>query len=127
VDDDIDSALLVESVFAHLGCRTACSLTSVEARKKICSWKADVIILDWVLGPTDAKGVVNQCIKVIDKFGVNGVRGHKPKIITYSSLALSEIDALENPYFEHLDHWKKPISQRELLTRSLALLERIEA
>ncbi|MEZ0392129.1 MAG: response regulator [Pseudobdellovibrionaceae bacterium] len=125
IDDDVDSALMVESVFSHLGCETTCSLGCKEAREKICSLQADLIIMDWMLdGQTEASSVVRQCAETFAKFGRGLGHGSWPKakIITFSSLAASEIESLRNPYFEHLDHWQKPITQRELLHRVLVLL-----
>ncbi len=127
VDDDVDSALLVKSIFNHLGCETVCTLDSIEARKRILSMKADIIILDWVLDrATDAKSMLKLCSRSLQKFG-GGRKGHRPKIVTYSSLEASEIEALQSDFFDHLEHWKKPIGQRELLSRSLALLEKLGA
>ena len=127
VDDDADSALLIESVFAHLGCQTECTLNPAEAKKRICSQKADVIILDWVLDEcTDAKKITDHCQQIFDKFGSQRA-GRKPVIVTYSGLRESEIDLLKSPYFDHLEHWQKPISHQELLRRSLVLLGKLKA
>lgn len=126
VDDDVDSALQVKSVFSHLGCETTCSLGWLEAKKKMCSLKADIIILDWILDRhIDAGDIVRQCAQTFSKFGWDEKRRlwNRPKIITYSSLDEADIQTLENPYFQHLAHWKKPVTQRELLNSALHLLQ----
>ncbi|MGE3683914.1 MAG: response regulator [Bdellovibrionales bacterium] len=125
VDDDIDSALQVRSIFSRLGCEVTCSLSWIEAKKKMCASKIDLIILDWILDRhIDAGEVVNQCARTFSKRGRVGSRrkGLRPKVITYSSLEQSEIKWLENAHFEHLAHWHKPITQRELLVRVLEAL-----
>jgi len=123
VDDDVDSALLVDSVFSRLGCSTTCSLNSLDARHKICTHRNDIIILDWVLDRhMDGGQIVEDCKKLFDKFGDTGFMQSRPKVITYSSLDESEIGWKRNPYFDHLAHWKKPIRQREMLSRALHLL-----
>jgi CheY-like chemotaxis protein len=129
VDDDADSALLFESIFAQLGCPTICSLTSLDAKKEICSLKADVIILDWLLDSgTDARSITEQCVHALEKLGVRLDGRRKAKIITCSSFSANEIDQLiQSPYFEHLDHWQKPITHSDLLKRSLNLLDKIGA
>ncbi|MBX3021589.1 MAG: response regulator [Bdellovibrionales bacterium] len=128
VDDDVDSALQMGSVFSHLGCDITCSLGWLEAKKKMCSLKTDIIILDWKLDRhIDASDIVDQCSRTFRKFGEGSRRQWpRPKIITYSGLHESEIRRLENPYFQHLAHWRKPIGQRELLARVLQLLKQIE-
>ncbi|MGE0764734.1 MAG: response regulator [Bdellovibrionales bacterium] len=127
IDDDVDSALLVESVFAHLGCQTTCSLSSDEARRRLNSLKADFIILDWCLDhQIEASQIISQCTQTFGKFDKKIGHGprRKPKIITYSSLNEKEIEPLQSPYFQHIDHWQKPISHRELLSRVLHLLQK---
>lgn len=126
IDDDVDTALQVQSIFAHLGCETICTLDWNEARKKICSLKPDIIILDWMLdNHIDGGDIVRQCNRTFEKFaGERRTRAlHPSKIITYSSLLESEIDLPSTPYFDHLDHWQKPIQQRDLLLRALRLLK----
>jgi CheY-like chemotaxis protein len=128
IDDDVDSALAAEAVFAQLGCPTVCSLSYSDGKKEICALNADIIVLDWSLDhEMDARKVVQQCSQIFAKFYKPGELplGHKPKIITYSTLSSSEIKQLDNSFFEHIDHWQKPISQRELLTRSLSLLNQM--
>jgi CheY-like chemotaxis protein len=128
VDDDVDSALLVDMVFRHLGCQTTCSLNFHEARKKICSLKADIIILDWCLDhEVDAGRILRQCAQSISRFNPNTGTEHRsrPKIITYSSLHESEIEALDKRYFDHLDHWRKPIGHKEMLNRVLGVLKQV--
>ncbi len=122
VDDDIDAALLVQSIFTNLGCTTICSLTSAEAKKSIFSLNADIIILDWMLDHNiEASSLINQCSSTFKKFD-HGQSRWKPKIVTYSSLDVSQISVLENPFFEHLDHWQKPLKHYDLLSRILSLL-----
>jgi PleD family two-component response regulator len=125
IDDDVDSALQVRSVFTHLGCQTTCALGWVEARKKLCALKYDIVILDWVLDQhVDAGNVVKLCTKTIEKFAGTENPQHykKPRIVTYSSLLADEIHLVPSPYFEYFEHWQKPIPQRDLLGRALGLL-----
>jgi CheY-like chemotaxis protein len=127
VDDDADSASLVVSVFNHLGCHTVCTMTPNDAQKGICSLKANVIILDWILSDRmDAKAVTDKCSAIFSKYDFHMKDEEKPKIVTYSSLKASEIEWLTSPYFYHVDHWQKPISQRDLLKRALNLLWKLE-
>jgi len=128
VDDDIDSALKVETIFHHLGCQTTCALNWNEARKKMCATKPDIIILDWLLDhEVNAAQVIKHCSKTFSRFDrkTNYRTQNRPQIITYSSLTDAEIDVPESPYFDHLDHWQKPIPQRELLVRALGLLNQL--
>lgn len=128
IDDDIDSALKVESIFLHLGCQTTCALNWNEARKKLCATKPDIIILDWLLDhDMNAAQVIRLCSKTFAKFNNKSSNRteSRPQVITYSSLTDAEIDVPETPYFNHLAHWQKPIQQRELLVRALSLLNHL--
>ncbi len=127
VDDDADSAALIASIFDHLGCRTVCTLTPTDAEKNICARNVDLIILDWILDEhTDAKAVMDKCSAIFSKFGIRMSNETKPKVITYSGLKASEVELLTSPYFNHVDHWQKPISYINLLKRTLKVLEEIE-
>lgn len=121
IDDDADSVLLVQSVFAQLGCQTICSLNLSEAKKELLSQKADAIILDWFLDPRlNAGNIVDQCTRTLGKF--EGAR-KPPKVVTCSSLEESEIILPESPFFEYLGHWQKPMTRSCILTKALNLLE----
>jgi CheY-like chemotaxis protein len=125
VDDDVDSAILVESIFRQFGCETTYALDSVEAKKQIISGKADIIILDWVLNEkTRADQVLLQSIKFIEKFNSlkKHLQNHKIKIISYSSLNENELELPKSLYFEHFDHWQKPIGRTDLIHKTSALM-----
>ncbi len=128
VDDDIDSILQIESIFTRLGCPTLSSVSPVDAKRQLCSQKADIIILDWILSHhMDALDLVNECSKRLEKFNMRQGVGPwgKPKIITYSSLGKEKINHLESPYFDHVGHWMKPATQRELLNKTLTLFNKM--
>lgn len=126
VDDDVDAALFVASIFRQFDCGTTFALNVEDAKRRIVAGKADVIILDWQLSEKIcADEVLTQSIRVIEKFSVlrNQLRRSKPKIISYSSSDEVDIHLPNSQYFEHLDHWKKPMNHRDLIQRSLKLLE----
>ncbi|MBS1969991.1 MAG: hypothetical protein JSU04_06765 [Bdellovibrionales bacterium] len=131
VDDDVDSALKVETIFHHLGCQTTCALNWSEALKKMCATKPDIIIMDWLLDhEVNAAQVIKHCSKTFAKFNSQASSmkyrtQNRPQVITYSSLTDAEINVPQTPYFDHLDHWQKPIPQRELLIRALGLLNQL--
>jgi CheY-like chemotaxis protein len=130
VDDDVDSAVQVGTVFNHLGCQTTVTPGWVEAKKRIVSLKADLIVLDWILDrDIDGGMIVRECARMLSKVrsATNGHEWRKPRIITYSSLPERAIHIPSNPFFEHIAHWKKPLTQRSLLTEALTLLDKIAA
>lgn len=129
IDDDVDAALLVASIFWQLGCHTTFALDIHEAQRRIIDGKADIIILDWVLSERSmADQVLNRSIKTINKFLPLRQRlsQHRAKIISYSSLESSQIRLPESQFFEHLDHWQKPMGHRDLVRRAQDLLRLIE-
>jgi DNA-binding response OmpR family regulator len=128
IDDDIDSAILMDSMFRQFGCATTCTLEFQDAPKRICAGKADIIILDWMLGErVMADRVLLESIHLIDKF--KSLRSqfcqHKTKIISYSSLSEDQLKIPSNRYFEHFDHWRKPMGRHELVHRANALLQSV--
>jgi CheY-like chemotaxis protein len=129
VDDDVDAALLVASIFWQFGCNTAFALDQHEAQRRIIDGKADIIILDWKLGEqAQADHVLRQSIKTINKYMSLRERltQHKAKIVSYSTLTDSAIHLPESHFFEHLDHWQKPMGHRDLIRRTQGLLKLIE-
>lgn len=126
VDDDVDAMLAVQKTFGQMGCNIDFAFEAEEARYKISSGKADIIILDWMLnGNTSADQVMEGAIRRLKKFGrPDGGSSSKIKIITYSGKDSSDIHLPESPFFEHLDHWHKPILYPELIRKTLALMNR---
>lgn len=130
VDDDVDSALQVGSIFTQLGCHTVLTPGWVDAKKRICSLKADLIVLDWILGrDVDGGLIVRECTRLLSKVRPTSHEAlwQKPKIITYSSLPQRAIHIQQNPFFDHVAHWKKPLTQRSLLKEALTLLDHMAA
>lgn len=126
IDDDVDTALAVESIFKQLGCQTEVITQPDDLPRKISSTRADYIILDWRLGDQLlASQVVERATRFIDVFSdLRQMFVHaRPKVITYSALPYSEISFPKTEYFDHLDHWQKPISFSELALRFSELLE----
>lgn len=122
VDDDIDAALLVDSVFRKKGCETRLALTVQEARQMIAQMQADLIILDWKLSrDVNADQVLEESIAKFEAKHDVGVRKH-PKVVTFSSLSGSEIHFPQSKFFEHVDHWKKPINYTDLTNKSSGVL-----
>lgn len=125
VDDDVDAALFVAQVFWGLNCSTVFANEAADAQRRLVSAKADLVILDWVLGLNErADDILDRCIRIIAKYNLHQPNGtsHKTKLITYSSLAKDQIHVPESKYFDHLDHWQKPIQQRDILNTILPII-----
>lgn len=124
VDDDVDCALAMEKIFRELGAVVTFALDPNEARRKISSGKADIIILDWVLNhSTSADEVMEQAVRMLQRFSTPGQpNADKAKIVTYSGLTDVEITLPESPYYQHMDHWQKPLRHTDLVARGAQLL-----
>lgn len=130
VDDDLDTALALEDIFRNLGCQASCVVDMQGAQRAIESGKADLIILDWMLGlEGTAEDLLEKTIRHIAKLDhLHKLTRHLPtKIVSYSSLDGEDINVPASPYFRHLDHWQKPIDYRSLVRKTLGLLGRIKA
>jgi len=128
IDDDVDSALLVASIFWQFGCSTAFALDEHEARNRLIDGKADIIILDWILSEhARADKVLKRSIEVIDKYSTLKSRHcqHRAKIVSYSTLDDSAIQLPRCEYFQHLDHWRKPMLRSDLMRRAQHLLDQV--
>lgn len=129
VEDDIDSAILVDSLFRNLGCQTTCAVDPFEAKKFMVNHKADIIILDWQLGNNImADDLLFYSIKTLNKFSNSQYNpdAHKIKIVSYSSLPAGAIYVPKSPYYVHVDHWQKPINRFELIRRTTELLQSVD-
>jgi CheY-like chemotaxis protein len=129
VDDNIDSAVLVDTMFRHLKCQTHSVLSWKQAKNEIFAINPDLIILDWLLDrDVTAADFIKNCTQTLDRFPPRSRRFWNPrtKIITHSSLKENQITPLQNIYFEHLDHWTKSENYHELLKRALDALEIIK-
>ncbi|MBK7891444.1 MAG: hypothetical protein IPJ84_11525 [Bdellovibrionales bacterium] len=125
VEDDIDSAQAVESVFKSFGCETIIATKFENAHRRMAFQKIDLIVLDWLLGEQMKGGqIVEKAAKLIEN--VKELKGrfadHHPKIITFSSLEEKKVQWPENHYFDHYDHWQKPINYRQLREKTIDFL-----
>ncbi|MCB0415235.1 MAG: response regulator [Bdellovibrionales bacterium] len=124
VDDDIDSALLVSSIFNNLGCYTDYALNYIEAKSKINDNDLDIIILDWCLdSDIEADQLLYNCLKFQKRFASGLEETKHPLVVTYSSLPASNIHWIHNPRFEYKGHWDKSLTHEELVQNGLDLLD----
>lgn len=125
VEDDVDVANATESIFRQLGCKTILSDGHDGASHKMSFQDVDFIVLDWMLG-NDLSGdeLVKKSNRIINSFKdlKSRFQQQHAKVITYSALDKSKIHLPESDYFDHLDHWKKPINYTELARRASDLL-----
>ncbi len=123
VDDDVDAALLIDSVFREKGCETRLALTVQEAREMIARMDSDIVVLDWRLSKdVNADSVLTESIAKLEAKQEN-VDIIVPKVVTYSNLNDSEIQFPESKFFDHVGHWKKPINYSELSNKTKGVIE----
>lgn len=129
VDDDKDVALALEAIFRQFGCQTEVVTETQDLHRLMSFEKADFIVLDWMLSErVRANQVVEKAIRLIDTFSDlrEKFSRHHPKIVTYSVLDETQVSLPMNQYFDHADHWQKPIQFSELTARTSELLETFE-
>ncbi|MBC85877.1 MAG: hypothetical protein CL677_01765 [Bdellovibrionaceae bacterium] len=124
VDDDVDSMLWVDEIFRKFGCQTDFAIEAKDATKKISSCKADIIILDWMLNESTGREVIEKSLRTISKFEDLQEKFclKKPKIVTYSGIKSRELNIPRSDYFEHIDHWSKPMKYDDIANRTSDLL-----
>jgi hypothetical protein len=82
-------------------------------------------LLDWKLGEyTQGGEVVERASRLIDAFSDLRERfeGRQTKVITHSVLEVSQIQMPASAYFQHVDHWQKPLRFDQLVERGGAAL-----
>lgn len=125
IEDDVETATMTHSIFHNLGCLTSFALNPADAKHAICSGKTDLILLDWYLAPSvTAADVIQEAVQMIGKFPKlsRQLMSRHPKVVTYSSVPLAEIKFPANPFFQHIDHWEKPLRYLDLTKRSVDVL-----
>ena len=125
VEDDPDVALATESIFKQLGCKTILSDGHDGASHKMSFQDVDFIVLDWMLGDNlSADQLVKKSTRIIDAYKDLRSKFHNQhaKVITYSALDRSKVHLPDSEYFDHLDHWQKPVNYTELTKRASDLL-----
>lgn len=125
VEDDPDVAIATESIFKQLGCKTILSDGHDGASHKMSFHDVDFIVLDWMLGDNlSADQLVKKSTRIIDAYKDLRSKFHNQhaKVITYSALDRSKVQLPESEYFDHLDHWQKPVNYTELTKRASDLL-----
>lgn len=125
VEDDVDVAMATESIFKQLGCKTILSDGHDGASHKMSFQDVDFIVLDWMLGDNlFADQLVKKSTRIIDAFKDlrSRFQHQHAKVITYSALDRSKVNLPQTEYFDHLDHWQKPVNYSELTKRASELL-----
>ncbi|MBC7753625.1 MAG: hypothetical protein H7Z71_05255 [Moraxellaceae bacterium] len=125
VEDDPDVAMATESIFKQLGCKTILSDGHDGASHKMSFQDVDFIVLDWMLGDNlSADQLVKKSTRIIDAYKDLRSKFHNQhaKVITYSALDRSKVQLPQSDYFDHLDHWQKPVNYTELTKRASDLL-----
>ncbi len=125
VEDDLDVANATESIFKQLGCKTIVSDGHDGASHKMSFQDVDFIVLDWMLGNNlSADELVKKSTRIINAFKdlKSRFQHQHAKVITYSALDKSKIHLPDSEYFDHLDHWQKPVNYSELARRASDLL-----
>ena len=125
IEDDADVALATESIFKQLGCKTILSDGHDGASHKMSFQDVDFIVLDWMLGDNlSADQLVKKSTRIIDAFKDlrSRFQHQHAKVITYSVLDKSKVHLPPTEYFDHLDHWQKPVNYSELTKRASDLL-----
>lgn len=126
VDDDVDVALAMQTAFGQLGCETEVATSHEGLHRKLLQSPADYIFLDWRLnGEVTADQVVEKAIRYIDTFSDlrEKFTGHRPRVVTHSVLDREQVTlpSAGTPYFDHLDHWQKPMPFHEVVKRASQL------
>lgn len=125
VEDDLDMAEQTAAVFRKLGCNTLISNGRDGAPQKMSFDNVDFIVLDWVLGQ-DLYGdqLLNRSERIINAFRdlQNRFKVKSAKIITFSAMNRTDIQVPASRYFEHVDHWQKPVPMKDLERRAERLL-----
>jgi CheY-like chemotaxis protein len=127
VDDDIDMALAMQEALNQLGCETEIATRHEDLHRKIIFSDADYILLDWNLNDkVTADRVVAKAVRLIETFSDlrQKFTAHKPRIVTHSVLDREHVALPQSghDYFEHLDHWQKPVPFTEIIERASGLL-----
>lgn len=127
IDDDEDIANLMDEALRRLGCETEIVLQYEDLYRKIAFSDAEFIFLDWKLNNNvTADSVMQKTTKLIDRFSdlQKKFSENRPHIITHSILDRNEITLPKSGrcYFDHLDHWQKPLPFSEFMQRMADVL-----
>ncbi len=125
VEDDADVATATASIFNRLGCQTMISDGLDGVSQKMSFQHVDFIVLDWMLAKNiHGDQLVKSSIEMIDGFNDLKSRFSRDpsKVITYSTLDRSKVRLPENQYFDHWDHWQKPLRYNDLSNKASELL-----
>jgi len=120
IDDDMEAIVPIEMIFRDMGCLTSFAIDRDEAINKLKHIPADIIILDWMLDRITGGELIKNISLEGEAFTIE--HGYKPKVITYSGLDDKHISFPKNRWFEHIQHWNKPINFDEVTTEAKTLL-----
>lgn len=125
VEDDADTANAISAAFSALGCSTTVSKEADSAALGLVRDQPDFVVLDWMLGHNmfgdqvvaDSERKIEVDPRLEDYFS-----NCKTKIVTFSSLEKENIQLPKMQYFEHWDHWQKPMKFRDMTLSAGQLL-----
>jgi CheY-like chemotaxis protein len=121
IDDDLEAIIPIEMVFREMGCLTSFAIDQKEAIRKLKSIPSDIIVLDWMLDNTTGGELIKNISLEGEAFTIE--HGYKPKVITYSGLEDEQITFPDNEWFEHVNHWTKPINFEKISEEARRLIK----
>jgi hypothetical protein len=83
------------------------------------------VVLDWLLGSNvRADQVVNDSVQIIESDNdlYDHFKSNRARIITYSALDKNKVALPNSRYFDHLEHWQKPIRFDDLKQKASDVL-----
>lgn len=128
VEDDIESLTLISRVFRKFNCEIHLASSVDEAYSQINENIPDIIVLDWMLNEDSGQDFIQLCEQKIERFQDmhQSFSFIKPKIITFTGVQNPKLKINSNMYFEHFDHWPKPFKYKEILNKTIDLIQHID-
>lgn len=126
VDDSLKTTTPLNIIFKNLGWETQISFDGSSAVRDIVSTSPDLVILDWFM-PDYNGGVAlekAQSAIVFEQIDwkTNAANKQIP-VVTFSAFPKEELNVPTFPSFNIMEHWKKPMSIRDLTINSLRLIK----
>lgn len=120
IEDDEDSALILEHVLNQLNCRVRLVFDGYQAIYEISEKPFDLIILDWVMPGISGAETLRNMDRVLTWDSFTSALWDKKRlsIVTYSSTPITVLDIPISPFFRYLAHWQKPLTYSQLKDRA---------